>query len=621
MSASDKKKLRKEQNATALTEKQKQAKKEAKQLKAYTISFVVVIVLVVAIVLGVTLKTPVNGMIIRNTHAVTIGEREISSAELNYFYLDTVSNFYSEYNRAYSSYGDYVDLMIQMNTGLVPGSPLGDQKYDATTGETWADYFINAAKEKARLTYAIYDEAMAKGFKLDEEDQEYLDGFKEYMNLRAKLSNYSSAASYLRGMYGDGASLKTYKQYTEVCTVASAYAEEYYNSLEYTDSDYREHEKDKYNEFSSYTFATHYIAVKDYLTGGTTVTDEDGKTTIEYSDEEKAAAVEAAKKIAESLAIADNDTIEKLNAAIAALAQSKDDPSEDKTAGNETTGGETTGNETTGGETTGNETTGGETTGNETADGETTEDEKKEDTAVATAKEYERLLYSKLKSYLNEDAVKWISASDRQVGNITYVASTTEDKDGNETTNGFYVVLLVERSDNTYLQANVRHILIKFEGGTKDEDTGKTTYTDEEKAAAKQKAESILAEWTNGEKTEDSFAALAKEKSGDTGTKSNGGLIENINWDSGFVTSFAEWSLSEHKAGDTGIIESEYGYHIMYYVGDSDLTYRDSMIDTALTDADYEAWETSLTESITITDVNLKYINRDLVISRKNSSK
>lgn len=610
MSASDKKKLRKEQNSAALTEKQKQSKKEAKQLKAYTISFIVVMVLVVAIVVGVVLNTPVKGMIVRNTHAVTIGEREISSAELNYFYMDTVRNFYNEYYSTYSSYGDYVDLMIQMSTGLVTSAPLGDQKYNATTGETWADYFINAAKDKARLTYAIYDEAVAKGFKLDEEEQEYLDNIKDYLNIYAKYNYYDNAASYLRGMYGAGANLKTYKQYYEVCAISSAYAEEYYNSLEYTDADYREHEKDKFTEFSSYTFATHYIAVKDYLTGGTTVTDEDGKTTTEYSDEEKAAAVEAAKKIAESLAIADNDTIEKLNAAIAALTQNKGDSSDE----------ETTEGETTEGEATEGEATEGDATEGEATEGEDSEEEEKENTTVATAKEYERLLYSKLSSYLNEEAVKWIAASERVGGNITYVASTTEDSEGNKTTNGYYVVLLVERNDNTYKQANVRHILIKFEGGTKNKETGETTYTDEEKAAARKKAEDILAEWSNGEKTEDSFAALAKDKSGDSGTKSNGGLIENINWDSGYVPTFAEWSLSEHKAGDTGIIESVYGYHIMYYVGDSEQNYRDALIDTALRGADYDAWETELTEPITITDVNLKYIDRDYVISQKSST-
>ena len=46
MSASNKKKLRKEENASKLTAKQTQAEKEAKQLKRYTITFVSIIAIV-----------------------------------------------------------------------------------------------------------------------------------------------------------------------------------------------------------------------------------------------------------------------------------------------------------------------------------------------------------------------------------------------------------------------------------------------------------------------------------------------------------------------------------------------------------------------------------------------
>ena len=49
-------------------------------------------------------------------------------------------------------------------------------------------------------------------------------------------------------------------------------------------------------------------------------------------------------------------------------------------------------------------------------------------------------------------------------------------------------------TDNVKPAANVRHLLVAFEGGTKDSN-GKTTYSDEEKAAAKAKAESC---WSSG---------------------------------------------------------------------------------------------------------------------------
>ena len=47
MSASNKKKLRKEQNAAVLTEKQRTQQKEAKKLKAYSTVFLIVMLAVV----------------------------------------------------------------------------------------------------------------------------------------------------------------------------------------------------------------------------------------------------------------------------------------------------------------------------------------------------------------------------------------------------------------------------------------------------------------------------------------------------------------------------------------------------------------------------------------------
>ena len=101
---------------------------------------------------------------------------------------------------------------------------------------------------------------------------------------------------------------------------------------------------------------------------------------------------------------------------------------------------------------------------------------------------------------------------------------------------------------------------------TTDSTTGTTTYSDEEKNAAKQKAEEILDEWMSGDATEDSFAALAEEKSEDPGSSTNGGLYENVAKGQ-MVEPFEDWCFDETRAaGDYGLVKTKYGYHVMYFV-------------------------------------------------------
>ena len=99
MSASSKKKLRKEQEAAKMTEKQLAAQKEAKKTSLYTTGFVavMVVILVIAVFIGVRQTITTTGIREKNTVALTVGEHEINSVEMNYFYMDAVNNFYSNY--------------------------------------------------------------------------------------------------------------------------------------------------------------------------------------------------------------------------------------------------------------------------------------------------------------------------------------------------------------------------------------------------------------------------------------------------------------------------------------------------------------------------------------------
>lgn len=100
-------------------------------------------------------------------------------------------------------------------------------------------------------------------------------------------------------------------------------------------------------------------------------------------------------------------------------------------------------------------------------------------------------------------------------------------------------------ADPAYYDAvAVRHILVE------DEET----------------ANSLLQQWQDGEATEDSFAALANENSTDPGSNTNGGLYENVTKGQ-MVAEFEDWCFDDaRQSGDTGVVQTSYGYHVMYFV-------------------------------------------------------
>lgn len=550
MSASDKKKLRKELNAAAMTEKQQKETKNQKKQKAYTLTFIIVMVLVVAIVAVSALQTPISNMMTKSSTAVTVGEHNVSADEFNYFYHDAINNFVNQF----SSYGDYATLYMQFY-GLDATKPLDEQNYDAANSKTWADYFVESATESAKWTYAMYDKAMAEGFTLSEDEQKSLDAVESYLSLYAQYYGFKDANAYVKGMYGSASTLDSYLEYYKMSAIASSYAAKFVEDLEYTDEQYRAHEADKYGEFCSYSYATYTINVSNYLTGGTTSTNEKGESTVTYSDKEWEDARAAALADAEKLANAEVDSVEKLNLQIALL-------------------------------------------------------EKATDKDVATEKT--AVLYSKLPTS-NEDIHEWVTAEDRTAGDLKYFSSTTKAEDGTESISSYTVVLFLERIDNTMSVGTVRHLLVMFENDKgKTYSDGITSFTDEQKAAAKAEAEGYLKQYQAGEQTEEAFTALIKAHSDDTAD----GLYSNITPDSGYVSAFTKFATAEHKKGDVEIVESEYGYHIMYYVEAAELNYRDTLIRNALVEIDYEAWEAPILEAVTVSEVNTKYVNTDYIISQ-----
>lgn len=498
-----------------LTERQIAEQNEAKKVKMYTIIFAVVLVALIAVAIGAGINNSIvnNGIHEKNTIAVTVGDHKISNAELSYYYIDAV-------NEISNSYGITVDSSM-------------------------ADMLIERAVNDAQNVYAMTDAAKEAGFTLSEEQKVQLSAVSESLDSYASQYGRTTDA-YVKAMYGNGADKASYLNYLEKKALAGEFYNDHLANLDITDDMIREADSAVPGKYSNYDYNQYILSVNNFLKGGTTA--EDG--TVTYSDEEKAAALEAAEAAAQALTAETVTSVEELDAAIAALDQ--------------------------------------------------------KDTAPAASTKYGNQAYSSIRSEL----IDWVVDSARVAGDKTSVAikTTSTDEAGVETENvtAIYVLFYNGVNNNEAKLVNARHILVSFDGQANEDGT----YPDEVKEQAKKSAEEILEAWQNGEKTEDAFAALANEKSTDGGSNTNGGLYENI-YPGQMVAAFNDWCFdSSRTAGDTGIVETNYGYHVMYFVGTADQSYRDYRITNDLRSSMMQDWNTELLEKAPVTQGDTSYMRK-----------
>ncbi len=193
-----------------------------------------------------------------------------------------------------------------------------------------------------------------------------------------------------------------------------------------------------------------------------------------------------------------------------------------------------------------------------------------EDSAVEGLSEYvENTMTAKDTSY-GEKTTEWLFNDNTKVGDTTYYCDEE---------NGFIYLFIktgTPKLDETTVYS-VRHLLVTPGDDSEDSDsttssTTEKTYTKKEWAAAKEKAEKLLAQYNKTDKTEYDFAMLAEDNSADTNSISEGGqgifggMIEGTK-EGAMVAEFEKWAMDDsRKYGDVAIVKSKYGYHIMYFI-------------------------------------------------------
>lgn len=167
----------------------------------------------------------------------------------------------------------------------------------------------------------------------------------------------------------------------------------------------------------------------------------------------------------------------------------------------------------------------------------------KEDTATLTSYARKETL-----SGMPESVTNWLFADTTKAGDKKLI-----DENGT-----YYLLFLVKAQykDETGV-VDVRHILYQFDESAEDAAKDK-----EEKKAS---AEAALKKINESSDKLETFLDICAEESADTGSNQNGGLYQYVGKGQ-YVKPFEEWALdANRKEGDVDIVETEYGYHVMYF--------------------------------------------------------
>lgn len=539
MSASREKQNRQAASGQADPKTAREAQQRREEKRTNLLYGVIAAAVLVAVIASFVWR---SDFIPKTTTAATIDGEKYTAAEVEYYYQTAYRNFVS--NSQYSYFLSYLGLntnatlksqSINSTAAAMLGIELPDADAEsaeadseadplAPTGMTWHDYFLDEALDNMRVIQAALKAAEAEGFQYPAGVQAQYDDNMDALKAVAAASGIS-VSQYLKGNFGAGVTEKVYGEQLMRVLRYSAYADAYQDSLTYSDSELEEAYGADRNTYDHVSYE-----VVSFSGAAESTTDDEGNT-VEPTEEEAAAALEAAQDLAQTVldGFQDGGDLEEL--------------------ANENDG---------------------------------------------TYSKNENGTYS-AGSVMSE----WLYDSTRKSGDASTLADGTVQ----------YVVVFHDRFRDENPTIDIRHILVPLGSGSIAE--GEEGYEDQQaqlKADAHAKAEELLAQWQSGEATEDSFAALALKESAD-GSKYDGGLYTEV-YQGRMVTEFNDWCFdTARQSGDTGVVDTQYGSHVMYFSGVNAARWQTQVAANLRTEA-YTAWEEDLVKDVTVqrSESGLKHI-------------
>lgn len=209
---------------------------------------------------------------------------------------------------------------------------------------------------------------------------------------------------------------------------------------------------------------------------------------------------------------------------------------------------------------------------------------------------------STVESSFSEDIVDWLYSDETKAN----------DKKMFEVSGSYYIFYMVKAAyrDDETIPVDVRHILYQIDDEATDQEAEKET----QKAAA----EAALKEIQAAADPLAKFLELVETDSDDTGSNTSGGLYEYVGRGQ-YVEAFEAWSLdASRQEGDVAVVETEYGYHVMYFVKAHtkpqwQITISQNLASEAITEELEEAYKTDAyavaEDNAALAEINAKIYN------------
>ena len=278
MSASREKKQRQGELGRELTQKQRQElrEKQAAKRKAvlYTVIGVVIAVLVVILLVWHF------GIFQRGAVAVSVGGRDYTVNDVEYYYRSTmIAEYYNSYDASTGA------------GAFDPNSDLRTQYVDEEDEtQSWHDYILEQTMTTLTQVAATENAAAEEGFTLDEEAMASVEQAIEDTRSSAEQLGYPNLAGYLKSNYSRYMTVGAYRTCVERDVLVSQYQSAYQEKQEVTDAELEAYYEENADTMDSFDYR--YILINGEAQS---TTDEEGNT-VEPTAEEEEAAMAAAQQ-------------------------------------------------------------------------------------------------------------------------------------------------------------------------------------------------------------------------------------------------------------------------------------------------------------------------------------